>query len=339
MCLSCFFPFTQSPAPRSPSRRGAPSPADEDNGQHWPFFLLSMRCSAPPRWRRARPLASFSSSPTPPLLARQPPFPLSLPLCLIPSRPARPPLHVSSARSPQLEPNDRRLDAAGRSALLWSISPSSISRAGGQRRVHTHRHVARHGTARVGAPSPHQSCDHCQAFPQSSCHACCICYLKGFILGIASSRQCISLMSCRNLKKLKLIDLQLWISPRSRAADEKKYFDSHVAPFFRIDQVFSTLVTLFVSNKVSAYYKLYLLISCHVEQLFFCDCLNSVLFVQLPYFPSKMNILKRPLCRQLMFLIQLMLATSASDGFAASSIVNDSNMNYYSRSRKARNFA
>jgi len=40
-----------------------------------------------------------------------------------------------------------------------------------------------------------------------------------------------------------------------------------------------------------------------------------------------------------MFLIQLMLATSASGGFAASSIVNDSNMNYYSRFRKARNFA
>ena len=114
-----------------------------------------MRCSAPPRWRRARPLASFSSSPTPPLLARQPPFPLSLPLCLIPPRPARPPLHVSSARSPQLEPNDRRLDAAGRSALLWSTSPSSISRAGGQRRLHTRRHVGRLGTARAAAPSPH----------------------------------------------------------------------------------------------------------------------------------------------------------------------------------------
>jgi len=132
---------------------------------------------------------------------------------------------------------------------------------------------------------------------------------------------------------------QLWISPGSRAADEKKYFDSHVVPFYRIDQVFSTLVTSFVSNKVSAYYKLYLLISCHIERLFFCDCLNSGLFVQLPYFPSKMNILKRQLCRQLMFLIQLMLATSASGGFAASSIVNDSNMNYYSRFRKARNFA
>jgi len=75
-----------------------------------------------------------------------------------------------------------------------------------------------------------------------------------------------------------------------------------------------------MSNKVSAYYKLYLLISCHVEQLFFCDCLNSGLFVQLPYFPSKMNILKSQSCRQLMFLIQLMLATSASGGFAASSI-------------------
>ena len=150
------------PAPRSRSRRGAPPPADEDSGQHWPFFLLSMRCSAPPRWRRARPLASFSSSPTPPLLACQPPFPLSLPLCLIPPRPARPPLHVSSARSPQVEPNDRRLDAAGRSALLWSTSPSSISRAAGQRRLHTRRHVGRHGTARAAAPSPHQSCDHCQ---------------------------------------------------------------------------------------------------------------------------------------------------------------------------------
>ncbi|KAG2615010.1 hypothetical protein PVAP13_3NG025980 [Panicum virgatum] len=97
------------PAPRSRSRRRAPPPADEDSGQHCPFFLLSMRCSAPPRWRRARPLASFSSSPTPP--ARQPPFPLPLPLWLIPPRPARPPLHVSSVRSPQLETNSPTTDA------------------------------------------------------------------------------------------------------------------------------------------------------------------------------------------------------------------------------------
>ena len=108
-----------------------------------PRLLLLLSYSAPPG----------PSTSIPPILASLPdPSPSS----------AATSLHVSSARSPQLEPNDRRLDAAGRSALLWSTSLSSISRAGGQRRLHTRRHVARHGTARVGAPSPHQSCDHCQ---------------------------------------------------------------------------------------------------------------------------------------------------------------------------------
>ena len=50
----------------------------------------------------------------------------------------------------------------------------------------------------------------------------------------------------------------------------------------------------------------------------------SGLFI--PVFHLKMNILKSQLCRQLLFLMQLVLATSASGGSAAPSIVNDNNM-------------
>jgi len=31
--------------------------------------------------------------------------------------------------------------------------------------------------------------------------------------------------------------LQLWVGPGSKAAEEKKYFDEHLAPFYRIEQV------------------------------------------------------------------------------------------------------
>jgi Niemann-Pick C1 protein len=37
--------------------------------------------------------------------------------------------------------------------------------------------------------------------------------------------------------------LKLWVSPGSQTADEKQYFDSHLAPFYRIEQVFPTLLT------------------------------------------------------------------------------------------------
>lgn len=30
---------------------------------------------------------------------------------------------------------------------------------------------------------------------------------------------------------------QLWVGPGSRAAEEKQFFDSHLAPFYRIEQV------------------------------------------------------------------------------------------------------
>lgn len=30
---------------------------------------------------------------------------------------------------------------------------------------------------------------------------------------------------------------QLWVGPGSRAAEEKLFFDSHLAPFYRIEQV------------------------------------------------------------------------------------------------------
>lgn len=31
--------------------------------------------------------------------------------------------------------------------------------------------------------------------------------------------------------------LQLWVGPGSKAAEEKEFFDSHLAPFYRIEQV------------------------------------------------------------------------------------------------------
>lgn len=30
---------------------------------------------------------------------------------------------------------------------------------------------------------------------------------------------------------------QLWVGPHSRAAEEKQFFDNHLAPFYRIEQV------------------------------------------------------------------------------------------------------
>lgn len=36
---------------------------------------------------------------------------------------------------------------------------------------------------------------------------------------------------------LFLFWLQLWVGPGSKAAEEKKYFDEHLAPFYRIEEV------------------------------------------------------------------------------------------------------
>jgi Niemann-Pick C1 protein len=41
---------------------------------------------------------------------------------------------------------------------------------------------------------------------------------------------------------------KLWVSPGSQTADEKQYFDSHLAPFYRIEQVFQTLLTSILFN-------------------------------------------------------------------------------------------
>jgi hypothetical protein len=32
---------------------------------------------------------------------------------------------------------------------------------------------------------------------------------------------------------------KLWVAPGSQAAEEKEFFDTHLAPFYRIEQVFS----------------------------------------------------------------------------------------------------
>jgi len=43
-----------------------------------------------------------------------------------------------------------------------------------------------------------------------------------------------------NLKSIGLaffFVLQLWVGPGSKAAEEKDFFDSHLAPFYRIEQV------------------------------------------------------------------------------------------------------
>ena len=37
--------------------------------------------------------------------------------------------------------------------------------------------------------------------------------------------------------------LQLWVGAGSRAADEKRFFDTHLAPFYRIEQVSHFLST------------------------------------------------------------------------------------------------
>lgn len=44
--------------------------------------------------------------------------------------------------------------------------------------------------------------------------------------------------------------LQLWVGPGSRAAEEKQFFDTHLAPFYRIEQVFTFRLTcLYVTKR------------------------------------------------------------------------------------------
>lgn len=38
--------------------------------------------------------------------------------------------------------------------------------------------------------------------------------------------------------KVCTVTFQLWVGPGSRAAKEKQFFDSHLAPFYRIEQVY-----------------------------------------------------------------------------------------------------
>jgi Niemann-Pick C1 protein len=39
------------------------------------------------------------------------------------------------------------------------------------------------------------------------------------------------------LQSLRNVFLQLWVNPGSKALEEKEFFDSHLAPFYRIEQV------------------------------------------------------------------------------------------------------
>jgi len=41
------------------------------------------------------------------------------------------------------------------------------------------------------------------------------------------------------------VKFQLWVGPGSRAAKEKQFFDSHLAPFYRIEQVVLLLKFMF----------------------------------------------------------------------------------------------
>jgi len=47
------------------------------------------------------------------------------------------------------------------------------------------------------------------------------------------------------LNKLVMFVFQLWTGPGSKAAEEKDFFDSHLAPFYRIEQVWTVLLISF----------------------------------------------------------------------------------------------
>lgn len=49
------------------------------------------------------------------------------------------------------------------------------------------------------------------------------------------------------IKLLILVLFQLWVGPGSKVAEEKRFFDTHLAPFYRIEQVlqYSTHVFLY----------------------------------------------------------------------------------------------
>lgn len=48
-----------------------------------------------------------------------------------------------------------------------------------------------------------------------------------------------------SLSVLVMFILQLWVGPGSKAAEEKDFFDNHLAPFYRIEQVSIVLMTSF----------------------------------------------------------------------------------------------
>lgn len=48
-----------------------------------------------------------------------------------------------------------------------------------------------------------------------------------------------------SLNLLVMFVLQLWVGPGSKAAEEKDFFDSHLAPFYRIEQVSVVLIISF----------------------------------------------------------------------------------------------
>ena len=42
---------------------------------------------------------------------------------------------------------------------------------------------------------------------------------------------------CHNISHKLYLVLQLWVGPGSKAVEEKEFFDTHLAPFYRIEQV------------------------------------------------------------------------------------------------------
>ena len=42
---------------------------------------------------------------------------------------------------------------------------------------------------------------------------------------------------CHKISRKLYLVLQLWVGPGSKAAEEKEFFDTHLAPFYRIEHV------------------------------------------------------------------------------------------------------
>jgi Niemann-Pick C1 protein len=78
----------------------------------------------------------------------------------------------------------------------------------------------------------------------------CFTRLPSSVLSIRSILLLLLNLCCLCVSTFVYALFQLWVGPGSKAAEEKRFFDTHLAPFYRIEQVLlnsSFLLFIFVT--------------------------------------------------------------------------------------------